>query len=562
VYTMGQAVAITPNGDYYAAGPVMLHDDSCYGELMGIVRSQDAGRTWQLLHRFCASDAVRIMAAPAPDGSVYVAAWWDANKQERLWRSDDGVTWTDVLSDGVDSRELRHWLLDFVINPTDPDVLFLSDYFGLIRSLDRGETWTRLRDPGPRTQSHYPPEHAYAMAFGGNGVLTIAERWGYSDAGESYIYRSDDNGDTWWRALETLPRGVSRLIVRPQSADALYAGLLDFGVYEGRANGGRWIARNRGLQTLISVKDLAASTTDVDRVYAVGNEPAGGLFRSEDGGLSWTAIMTDVRLTAIDLYPGSSDSGWAGGNGVMFSFDSENTHLYRHMPEVINAIKLYARSPHQGYLVGSSRGGGFLGRLETIVTPDSPSDFDYWSFLEIPNALRADDLAVDPRDSQTVYVAAMLRTPGDVPPETVILRSNDAGETWTQLLKADPSYNYLFRKIEIAKHPPYTLYAMQQWAYLYFSKDGGQTWDRRHLPPGNVSDMVLDDFDIPIIASDDGAFRWDAASSRWRRISPDAVRAQALLFARGRQPRLYAGTRRGVWAKDVGRARLWLPWMR
>ncbi len=381
VYTMGQAVAITPNGDYYAAGPVALHDDGCYGELMGIARSQDAGRTWQVLHRFCASDAVRIMAAPAPDSSVYVAAWWDANKQERLWRSDDGVTWTDVLSDSVDSRGLRHWLLDFVINPTNPDVLFISDYFGLIRSLDRGETWVRLWDHGSQAQSHFPPEHAYAMAFGKNGVLTIAERWGYSDAGESHIYRSDDNGDTWWRALETLPRGVSRLIARPQSADALYAGLLDFGVYKGRASGGRWIVRNRGLQTLISVKDLAVSATDVDRVYVVGDEPAGGLFRSEDGGLTWTAIMTDVRLTAIDLYPGSSDSGWAGGNGVMLSFDSENTHLYRHMPEVINDIELYARSPHRGYLVGSSRGGGFLGRLETIVTPDSPSDFDYWIFL-------------------------------------------------------------------------------------------------------------------------------------------------------------------------------------
>ncbi len=214
-------------------------------------------------------------------------------------------------------------------------------------------------------------------------------------------------------------------------------------------------------------------------------------------------------------------------------------------------------NPNRGYLVGYSREDGFIGILQTEILPASDAFYE-WMFIAIPGTLRAYDLAFPPNDPQTVYVVADLLTPGGAGRNSAVLRSKDEGLSWEQILT--PVHSPLsFRKIIIGDHSPYALYAMQEREFWYFSNDGGATWQKRPLPPGVAYDMTLDDFGAPIVSTDDGIFRWDDASSHWQRISSDAIQAHALLFARGRQPRLYAGTKRGAWARDIERAHLWLP---
>ncbi len=555
VYTMGQAVAITPNGDYYAAGPVALYDAGCHDKVVGIARSQDAGQTWQLLHHFCATQAVRIEADPASDSGVYVAAQWGTNKREYLLRSDDGgATWTDVLSDSVDSGELRHRLFDFAINPSNSNVLFLSDDIGLIRSLDRGVTWERLMRLPWEPDSIYPPNHPLALSFDQDGALIVADRWATADA---HVYRSDDNGDTWWRALAPLPRGVNRLIARPGKSGVFWAGMNDFGVYASQNYGGRWTPVNHGLQTLVSVREMAAAPGGVNRVYAVSDEPAAGLFRSEDGGLSWTSVITGERMRAIALDPRQPDSGWAGGMSGLFAFRGDDIQRYPYTVGTVTDIAISSANPQLQYLAGCFRGDrgrppqGYFGRY----IPPGGGIGGYWKTETLPNAHCLWHIAVHPTDPETLYVIAGLNEKADA-----VLRSRDGGQSWDEVLRTGFLNGIL--SVAIDDHPPYSIYALVIGRPLYVSEDGGDSWRELPSPSTTVYKMTLDDFGAPIVSANDGIFRWDAASSRWRRISPDAVRAQALLFARGRQPRLYAGTRRGVWAKDVGRARLWLPWMR
>ncbi len=553
VYTMGQASAITPNGVYYAAGRTDSASEDCPAGAMGVARSDDDGQSWESVYHFCGGGHVtRIMAAPAPDSALYVAGLREKDKQEYLLRSeDDGMIWTDILSDSVHSLWLHHWLYDFVINPTDPGVLFLCDEFGLIRSLDRGATWERLMQHFWQPSNGYPPEQSFAMSFDQHGALTIADRGASADA---HVYRSDDNGATWWQALATLPRGVNRLIARPQRPGALFAGLNDFGVYASPNYGGRWTPVNHGLQTRVSVRDMAADPANVDHLYAVADEPAAGLFRSEDGGLSWTAVMTGERLSAVALDPRQLDSGWTGGMSGLFAFRGDDFWRYPYGVGLVKDIAISSVDPQQQYLTGCFSGHrgqpsqGYIGRY----IPPSGGINGYWKTETLPNAYCAWHIAIHPTDPKTIYIVVGLNERADA-----VLRSRNGGQTWDEVLHTGFLNGIL--AVAIADIPPYPIYALVIDKPLCVSEDGGDSWQELPPPSAAVYKMTLDDFGVPIVSTDDGIFRWDDASSHWQRISSDAIQAHALLFARGRQPRLYAGTKRGAWARDIERAHLWLP---
>jgi photosystem II stability/assembly factor-like uncharacterized protein len=127
------------------------------------------------------------------------------------------------------------------------------------------------------------------------------------------VYRSIDAGDTWSRAgLETSER-IGRIIVHPQDGNTVYAcaaGHLfddhdDRGVYRTRDGGKTWekvlfVARDTGCA------DLAMDPSNPLVLYAgmwqfrrtpsffKSGGPNSGLFKSTDGGTTWTRLVKDL----------------------------------------------------------------------------------------------------------------------------------------------------------------------------------------------------------------------------------------------------------------------------
>jgi photosystem II stability/assembly factor-like uncharacterized protein len=94
-------------------------------------------------------------------------------------------------------------------------------------------------------------------------------------------------GDTW-TSLGGPDGGIVRaLAVDPVTPSTVYAATDGGGVFKSADGGGSWTAINAGLSSGSTVMALAVDPVTPSTVYAGTN--GGGVLRSDDGGASWMA---------------------------------------------------------------------------------------------------------------------------------------------------------------------------------------------------------------------------------------------------------------------------------
>ncbi len=182
------------------------------GHYDGIVRSRDAGESWEFLD-FPYSDVWSLAIDPA--------GWIYAGGNGGLWKSDDGGdTWDPVAR--FEGKRIEA----IAIGPNgDVFVSSPSDY-ALMRSSDGGNSWSVA----------YPHGNPQAIAINSEGRIFIS----YFTGG---VLSSVDNGATWHDFTEGLPN----LFVRAFAFDA-----------EGHLYGGHWGSGvSRTLETTFLVKTMA-----------------------------------------------------------------------------------------------------------------------------------------------------------------------------------------------------------------------------------------------------------------------------------------------------------------
>ena len=97
-------------------------------EFLGFMRSDDGGRRWRTVSRLGKADLHRINRL---HDRLYA---FDAVLGAILVSDDEGATWTEHFT----PREL---LLDFVVDPADPERLLASSETQLYASADMGDGW-------------------------------------------------------------------------------------------------------------------------------------------------------------------------------------------------------------------------------------------------------------------------------------------------------------------------------------------------------------------------------------------------------------------------------------
>ena len=268
IVTFDLAVSPADSGLVYLAMP----DVGCF-------RSEDGGVSWQNCNDAAytgtwagnGGNVMTVAADPARAGVVWLTQAEEIEMPHTLLRSDDGgATWAAAGS-GLPAGGVPAGLSVDGNSPADNRTLFITWGGNVFRSGDDGRAWSQVLACGGCRYTAVSP-HDGAVVFAG---------------GEAGLWRSTDGGANW---TEVGPPEM-----------------------RGGMGGEFWDKYWEG------VAAIAFDPVDAERLYAAVFGADRGLYRSDDGGDSWTRILADDFLRDTAVSPADPQTIYAGSAGAIYS---------------------------------------------------------------------------------------------------------------------------------------------------------------------------------------------------------------------------------------------------
>src|SRR5439155_960615 len=168
----------------------------------------------------------------------------------------------------------------------------------------------------------------------------------YGPNADRGIFRSTDGGTSWTKVLyRNATTGASDLVFDPKDPQVVYAALWEAfrtpyslsdggpgsGLFKSTDGGTTWkeLTKNPGLpqSEVLGKVTIAVAGGDSRRLYAMVEAKDCGLFRSDDGGATWTRVNRErrlwqrafyfIRMTADPVDPDAICMLWAAGRVAM-----------------------------------------------------------------------------------------------------------------------------------------------------------------------------------------------------------------------------------------------------
>jgi photosystem II stability/assembly factor-like uncharacterized protein len=261
--------------------------------------------------------------------------YYAATASGGVWKSTDGgIRWKPIFDDQETSS-----IGSIAVAPSDPNVVYVgsgeanirgnvAQGNGIYKSTDAGKSWTHVwkQDGQIGTMVVHPgnPDVAWAAVLGK----------AFGPNPERGVYRTRDGGKTWEKVLYADPdTGASDVALDPHNPRVLFAGLWQArrrpwelvsggpgsSLHVSRDGGDTWRKlTGKGLpEGLWGKVGVAVAPSLPQRVYALIEAEKGGLFRSDDGGETWSLASGHRALrqrawyyTTLTVDPQSPDVVW------------------------------------------------------------------------------------------------------------------------------------------------------------------------------------------------------------------------------------------------------------
>jgi photosystem II stability/assembly factor-like uncharacterized protein len=232
---------------------------------------------------------------------------------------DGGNSWKPIFT-----KEATSSIGDIAIAPSDPNVIWVGtgeanirndviDGHGVYRSTDGGHSWTfaGLGDVGQISRVIVNPSNPMDAL-----VAAVGHAWGPNpDRG---VFHTTDGGRTWKKVLYVNDStGAADLEAAPGNPMVLFAAMWqvrrypwqlvdggpDSGLYRSMDGGATWTRLTDGLpQGPLGRIAVALAPSDPNRVYALVEAKKGLLWSSNDLGDHWTAVSDNHQLDVRPFY--------------------------------------------------------------------------------------------------------------------------------------------------------------------------------------------------------------------------------------------------------------------
>jgi photosystem II stability/assembly factor-like uncharacterized protein len=439
----------------------------------GIYRSEDAGESWKLInpdHRFTqrAWYFHHIFADPKNADTVYVLNTGVSRS------TDGGKSFEFIRAPHGDNHGL--W-----IDPTHPQWMIVANDGGASVSHDAGKSWTTENNQPTAQFYHVATDNAVPYRVYGaqqdNSTVAIASR---SDG--FAIDRPD-----WY----DVGGGESGYVVPdPRNPEVVYAGSYDGYITRFDKKNGQeqdisaWPLNPMGSgaaelkHRFQWTAPILISPNDPNVVYHGGE----AVFKTTDGGMSWTTISGD--LTRNDKSKQQSSGG---------PLTQDNTSV-----EYYDTVFALAESPVEKGVLWAGTDDGLVhvtrdgGQHWTNVTS---KDFGEWSLVSIIDA--------SPHTAGAAYVAIDRHKLDDYRP--YVFKTSDYGKNWTRITTGLPDNSYVHSVKEDPKRKGLLFAGTENGVYASF--DDGAHWQslKLNLPTTPIHDLTVKNDDL-IVATHGRAF--------------------------------------------------------
>lgn len=524
------APAPTPPPPTYS--PSLYSDPKATSSLFKALR-------WRNVGPFRGGRSVAVTGVP---GRLFEAYFGGVNGG--VWKTTNGgQTWANITDGKTDISSVGV----ITVAPSDPNVVYvgtgegqlredLTYGTGVYRSTDAGETWHHL---GLSDTQQIPdivvdprdPDRAYVAAMG----------HAFGPNAERGVFRTTDGGKSWKKVLFLDDStGAIDLTIDPSNPRILFAAMWKFqrmpwGMNAGGGRSGLWktndggdtwteLTFNPGIpRRLLGKIGISVSPANPRRIYASIEAPdsLGGMYRSDDGGDTWTATSLDQRwsvrpwyYSAVTADPRDENTVYLMNLSVWRSVDGGKTFNRVPVPHGDTHI-MWVDPNDPKHLMNGNDGGGTIsfdgGDTWSSIYNQPTAQFyhvttdnrwPYWIYgaqqdnSAIAVASRSDDgsigerdyynvagcenatISVDPRDPNVTYGGCYMGQ---------LTRSDRANRQDRDISVWLPNYDgwaaadvpnrfqWTFPTL-IAPHDPNTLYVTSQ--NVWRSRNEGTSWEK------------------------------------------------------------------------------------
>lgn len=486
----------------------------------GVWKTVNAGTTW-----FPVTDAVHIIrgitalaVAQSQPSVVYAGTGsvFGSHYSSGVWQSTDaGAHWQSA---GLQNAGEIAWLL---VDPHNPDLVLAAtrgiDHRkggarGVFRSTDGGRTWNLVLNTQPELGATY-----MSWASDDQRVIfaTVAQTYVAPGAssrdllrhpGPTSLYKSTDEGLTWTELKgRNQPKIVGETAVAVGTRSQRVYLLNGTGLYRSDDGGASWSLATRTIYT--SSKQVLADPQDPNVLYTMGT----CVYRSADGGHT---------LVAFKGAPGGDDPNqwwidptdtnhivYGGDQGASVSLDGGHTWSSWYNQKTAEIYKIATDNRYPYWIYGSKQDSGTF----AIASQGPVGEITDLDWFPLPG-WESGFVTVDPAHPDVIFTNGPLGFLQKVNRKTWAAQSVDFGVGAISAVNDTEFRRAVSAPIVFSPQSPNVLYYGTQ--NVWESQDGGDRWRR-------VSPDLTAHPGKPPLPNPEGVHHGDALVS----LSPSSVQA-------------------------------------